>query len=764
MHMVKHYIKVALRNLAKYKTQNIISIISIGMSVAIFAIVSLFMLNINSDPLLKQDYVDNTAIMFLSSGSDRTSKDMSSCNLSGHQFQSVEKVFLPASQKKSMTVSGDNSDPMSASAVHVDSDFLQWCAYKSAISDKPVENIDDHNVIISQNLGNKLFGDYKSAVGKQIKVQYADENNSDTRTFQITDVVEQFPINDSKLPNNVDIFYSADFGSGYQAANAYLIIRPDKELKDVVEELAPYLGVPESDIFVWRYRAWNEKSNLMSIIISRAIMFFLYLFVIVSLSSALRQWLQVFTMRQREIAIRKSLGSKKTDILKLFITEELVSIISAFILTTLCCLLAISFLEHNFQEVLNTINFDWRKIFGLTIYCYLSIIAICMIADWYTVKQISSDKAGLALQMKPKKHRLRNIGICIQIIISIIFLSVTSIFALEFNSIERLLGIPADKSRYEKGLLIRADRVPESQILQIAEGMKRIESVAQTMNVATAVISIEYADSTKKIATAYFQHKNEVVDFYDMNINYLNSDKPLERYALVSHDIKEKMTETGEWATEKIMIDGIQYAIAGWFDLMPFRGKATVILTDPSKKSNDKCHFYILPKEGMENEAKQEIKDLVVRIAPERLDAYPKSLSFELLGEYQAMNSIRGIIYIMLGISMLTTVATIYAAISLDTRRRRKEMALRKINGAKAKDICRIFAKIYIIIMGISILIALPLSWIIIKALNEAFDFETSPLLATTIAVIVCVTAIFITLYSKIRDVMNVDPVSYLKD
>lgn len=236
--MVKHYIKVAFRNLAKYKTQNIISIISLGVSVAIFAIVSLFMLNINSDPLLKQDYVDNVAAMFISTNSNATSDDISPYNISGHQFRTVEKVFLPASQKKSMTVSSDNLDPISAEAVHVDREFLQWCAYKSAISDGLVENIDNHEVIISRNLGNKLFGDYKSAIGKHIKVQYADEDNSDTRTFKIVDIIEQFPINDSKLPNNVDIFYSDDFGSGYKAVKAYLLIRPDKTLKDVVEELS----------------------------------------------------------------------------------------------------------------------------------------------------------------------------------------------------------------------------------------------------------------------------------------------------------------------------------------------------------------------------------------------------------------------------------------------------------------------------------------------------------------------------------------------
>lgn len=312
--------------------------------------------------------------------------------------------------------------------------------------------------------------------------------------------------------------------------------------------------------------------------------------------------------------------------------------------------------------------------------------------------------------------------------------------------------------------MIRADKMPEYQTLQIKEGLKRIESVDRVINASTSGTSIEYADSTRRYAIVYFQHANEVVDFYNMNINYLNSQKPLQRYVLVSHEIKEKMTEIGEWGTEKIMIDGTQYGIAGWFYQMPFCGSPAVILTDPSKDNIDKCHFYILPKEGMEPEAKQNIKELIVGIAPERLDAYPKSLSFELLGSYKAVTALGAIIYIMLGISIITMVATIYAAISLDTRRRRKEMALRKINGAKSKDICRIFAKIYLIIMGISILIALPISWMIIVALNETFNFGTSPFTASVISVLVCVAAIFLTLYWKIKNVMNVDPVTYLKD
>ncbi len=761
--MIKHYFKVALRNLAKYKIQNIISILSIGVSAAIFSLVSPCMLIIGTDSLLKQDYVDNLAILSVTN-IERTQEDLSSFNISGRQFKTVEKAFLPAAEKKSMTVSSDNFDPISANAAHVDNEFLHWCAYRSAVSDKLVENIGNNKVIISQNLGTKLFGDYKSAVGKQIKVQYADENNSDTRTFQIEDVIEQIPVNDSKLPGNVDIFYSEDFGARYKTTNAYLLIRPNNTLKDVVDEFASYFGVSASDIFVEKYRARHEKINFTTTLVSRAIIFFLYLFVIISLSSALRQWLQIFAMRQREMAIRKTLGSKKCHILGLFITEELISMALAFLLTILCCLLVVSFLENNFQEIINTMNFNRAQIFNFSSCCYLSMILICLIADWYAVMHIASNNSNPALQMKPKKHRLRNIGICIQIVICIIFLSITAVLALGFNRIERQLGIPSDKSRYENGLIIRADKMPESQIIQITEELKRTGSVESVINASTSGASIEYADSTRRYAKVYFQQGSEVVDFYGLNINYIDCHHPLPLLALVSREIKDKMTEIGEWDKEKIMIDGIQYTLAGWFEQMPFCGSPAVILTDPSKNNIDKCHFYIIPKEGMEHEAKQDIKELIVMIAPERLDAYPKSLSFELLDSYKAVAALSIIIYIILGISVINTVATIYAAISLDTRRRRKEMALRKINGAKAKDICRIFAKIYIIIMGISITIALPISWIIIVALNETFDFDASPFLTSVFSILMCAAAIFLTIYWKIKDVMNVDPVTYLKE
>ena len=47
--MIKHNLIVALRNLAKYRSQTVISVASIGVSVTIFALISCIMFNISGD-------------------------------------------------------------------------------------------------------------------------------------------------------------------------------------------------------------------------------------------------------------------------------------------------------------------------------------------------------------------------------------------------------------------------------------------------------------------------------------------------------------------------------------------------------------------------------------------------------------------------------------------------------------------------------------------------------------------------------------------
>lgn len=91
--MIKHNLIVALRNLAKYRSQTVINVASIGVSVTIFALISCIMFNISGDNLLKQNYVENAAIMYYA-GRDREFGEMDGNKLINHQYKTIEKIYL----------------------------------------------------------------------------------------------------------------------------------------------------------------------------------------------------------------------------------------------------------------------------------------------------------------------------------------------------------------------------------------------------------------------------------------------------------------------------------------------------------------------------------------------------------------------------------------------------------------------------------------------------------------------------------------------
>jgi ABC-type antimicrobial peptide transport system permease subunit len=85
--------------------------------------------------------------------------------------------------------------------------------------------------------------------------------------------------------------------------------------------------------------------------------------------------------------------------------------------------------------------------------------------------------------------------------------------------------------------------------------------------------------------------------------------------------------------------------------------------------------------------------------------------------------------------------------VSLTCEERRKEIAIRKINGATIKDILDIFFKEYLTLLAVGALIAFPVGYIIMKRWLESYVLHTemsawiylSILLALIMAIVMCV-------------------------
>lgn len=134
--MTTHYIKTAFRNIAKHKTQTVISIVSIGVSVTIFSIVSSWMLRINGDSLLDQEYEEDVAVMYVNPGPNSFASmgEFEVSELMDRQFKTLEKLYMRPGKFLTACAVYDDSDPAITKCSRITPDFLQWCGYKSAIT------------------------------------------------------------------------------------------------------------------------------------------------------------------------------------------------------------------------------------------------------------------------------------------------------------------------------------------------------------------------------------------------------------------------------------------------------------------------------------------------------------------------------------------------------------------------------------------------------------------------------------------------------
>ena len=118
---------------------------------------------------------------------------------------------------------------------------------------------------------------------------------------------------------------------------------------------------------------------------------------------------------------------------------------------------------------------------------------------------------------------------------------------------------------------------------------------------------------------------------------------------------------------------------------------------------------------GYQKETKAAIAGLYdIEQTDENIYASSRSLYDFICSTNSVWNSIGFIAWIVAIIAFVITLLGVYSAISIDTTRRSKEMALRKINGAKNHQITALLANLYVRLFIISSAISIPLSaWII---------------------------------------------------
>ena len=112
-------------------------------------------------------------------------------------------------------------------------------------------------------------------------------------------------------------------------------------------------------------------------------------------------------------------------------------------------------------------------------------------------------------------------------------------------------------------------------------------------------------------------------------------------------------------------------------------------------------------------------------------------------------------------VCILLVILSVSSSISADTGMRRKEVALRKINGAKAQDIMALFIKPYCVILLLASVIGNLAAVVLIKKSDIGFGGDF--LLISLVSLILMALIIMLSIWRKIRTIMRTNPADVIK-
>ena len=112
-------------------------------------------------------------------------------------------------------------------------------------------------------------------------------------------------------------------------------------------------------------------------------------------------------------------------------------------------------------------------------------------------------------------------------------------------------------------------------------------------------------------------------------------------------------------------------------------------------------------------------------------------------------------------ICILLVILSVSSSISAETNMRRKEVALRKINGAKARNIMELFIKPYGIILAVAFVIGNLAAFAFLK--NDYSGHTDTFLLIAPASLLAMALIIMFTIFRRIRIIMRTNPADVIK-
>jgi len=449
--MFKNYLKIAFRNIRKYKGYSFINIASLAIGIACCMLI-IFHVGFE----LSYDNYHKDADRIYRIGLDRNLPgEKNICAMVGYPLAAHLKKNLPQVeyagriQRRNVLIKKEDKVFYENNFFYADNDIFNIFTIPFIRGNAEQALINPGTIVISQSMANKYFGE-EDPLGRMLTV--------DSNDFQITGIVKDPPsnthfkysfitsLNDSSLPERIRNSWTASM------VYTYLKLVPNTNNSDFArmmnKVLEGHIDSETLNFFLQPVKDIHLHSHLLAELEPPGNPFYLYIFstiAVLILMIASINFINLSTARSanraKEIGIRKVVGAVRNQLINQFIGESLFTTILSVITAFLIVDLSLPFFNR-----LVDIQFTVSDFFKLEI--FISLICIILfsgiIAGSYPAIFLSAFKPALILKGKlrlgTKRSTLRKIMVIGQFTISIILVisTIASYKQLRFMKNEKL--------------------------------------------------------------------------------------------------------------------------------------------------------------------------------------------------------------------------------------------------------------------------------------------------------------------------------------
>ena len=785
--MLLHNLKVALRNILKYKVQTLGSILSLAIGMVTLATVHSFLQNFRMASINHEPYYDRVYNLQFDSIQKRQSEN--SIRINGDIVRAVKANGGPRCIEQGpyapngrltggwaeFTLSGKTRRKMQLKAVPLDRHFSNFVGIRSAITGEKIKVLGPHDAIINEKQAKQIFGD-KNPVGASIRLT----KNYGNYQLRLVDVYQDLSLTELNMSSSA-LFYSPceleDMDSDqFFAVNLYVVLKEGctpQQLKAEVNGRLKPLGLKVKTEKL-KDRLSEEYS---SVAIACSITYLIgSLILLAAIIGFLRMQTQLFWMRRREISLRITNGATRLQLFSMFATEVVMIVLGAYFVAVLmgswiCDYLAMP----QFAEITSELGtFSHLYLYSLVI--GLVVMMLCLAIIWIVLSRICKRTQALESGMRRShNHWFRNTMLGVQVMISMFFLGVTFCLLCWVGKMADFNHIPDDERAYKQSLFLQTNAAENGQRLrdklihlpQVERwipygcGFWQLNELAENEEFSKAAWQDNsYVISHYKIQTA---SDTSYLDFFKIKVNW----KPKanrKKCILVNEELYKYMRQYHVAPNDILTVDEMDsYQIAGTFQSIPYQGSMrtdiySFIVIDP-KNAYDAKHYILVAKPGEYKEMQIAVDRIIQKLEPAVVKPMASNLRDYMVLEMLALEILQNIAWILAIVSLAICLISIFSTVMLDTQTRKKEVAIRKVNGALTKDITKLFGSTYLVITLIAMVFAVVAMLLFHIVLSQIFEMvEINPAFPISMSVVIVIGFIAAIIACQVRKIMKVDP------